>query len=179
MDRELDSNRPIFPTLSKKRKMSDMSGLYKSTSHSKSNKIFQITARSESGGPGQFKKTSMMSTYIPRKFDINRQTLFQKPAHQMSVSKLGDDTTMDFAELSKSRPFSLEERNLNINDISFTRLLRSEQPDTTKSTIKSGMSHPPSFYEKDIEKWKNKCKMANKTKLQQYIDQSNGSKTER
>ena len=87
-----------------------------------------------------------MSNYKPRKFDVNRKTLFRKPKHQVSNSKLGDDTTFDLEDLSKTRPFSLEERNFNTNDISFTRILRSENQDVSYATNKGNTPNPPSFY---------------------------------
>lgn len=181
MDTKFASDHPIFPALNKKRKMSELTGMYNTKSSNVSNKIFQILTRTQSGGPLKAQKSSILQTYRPRKFDINRATLFQKPKHQMSVSKLGDDTTMNFDDLSKSRPFSLEERNFNTNDLSFTRILRSENHDSPHNLSKNHTLNPPSFYKKDIERWQNKFKESIKSQAQLYkmIDHNEGSKTDR
>lgn len=105
-----------------------------------------------------------------------------KPKHQMSQSKLMNDTTVDFEDLSKTRPFSLEERNLNINDISFSRILRTENTQSGLNTTRSNLKpQPPSFYEKDIKKWQDKFKQAikNREKLKKLVAGDSGNDTQR
>lgn len=92
----------------------------------------------------------------------------------MTSSKQMIDTSLDPDDLSKTRPFSLEERNLNINDISFSRILRSDHTLSSLNTTKVAGGHPkpPSFYENDIKKWKDKFELAikNRMRLKKVID---------
>ena len=92
----------------------------------------------------------------------------------MASSKQLIDSSLDPDDISKTRPFSLEERNLNINDISFSRILRSDHTLSSLNTTRIFGSHPnpPSFYEDDIKKWKDKFENAikNRLKLKKVIN---------
>ena len=75
-----------------------------------------------------------------------------KPKHQISTSRLLDDTSLNLDDLNKTRPFSLEERNFNTNDISFTRILRTDATQSSLNTTRHNTRpQPPSFYDKDIK----------------------------
>lgn len=170
----------MLPAISKKRKMSEISSILSARTQTQSHKAFEILTKDQLMGT-KFEPVSKL-TQRPRKFDVNRKTLFMKPKHQVSQSKLMSDTSIDLDDLSKTRPFSLEERNFNINDISFTRILRSENsPSCLNSSRFIGKPQPPSFYEKDINRWKQKFDNAvkNREKLQKIISAEKGAKTER
>ena len=171
MEKEITKSMPIFPALNKKRKVfTENSNFNTIADDSKSNKIFQILNIQSNND----KSKQSILTHRIRRFDLNRKTLFSKPKHQMTSSKQMIDTSLDPDDLSKTRPFSLEERNLNINDISFSRILRSDHTLSSLNTtrIAGGYGKPPSFYENDIKKWKDKFESAikNRMKLKKVID---------
>ena len=169
MEKEITKSMPIFPALNKKRKNSEIPQFRSDGENSKSNKIFQILNIQNSND-----KNQSILTHRIRRFDLNRKTLFSKPRHQMTNSKQMIDSSLDPDDISKTRPFSLEERNLNINDISFSRILRSDHALSSLNTTRiiGGHPQPPSFYEKDIQKWKNKFENAikNRLKLKKVIN---------
>lgn len=154
----------MLPELNRKRKMSEHTGFVGSANQGQSCKAFEILNSPRYGRNMPYSSTSELTQKV-RKFDINRRTLFMKPKHQLSTSKMVNDSSIDFNELSKTRPFSLEERNYSTNDISFTRILRSETNQSSLNTTRINVKpQPPSFYNKDIKKWQEKFDSAIKNR---------------
>ena len=85
----------------------------------------------------------------------------------MPTSKLGNGQTVHLDDISKSRPFSLEERSLNQNDISFSRIQRTYIDASFYTPRVTGRHQPSSFYDKDVKKWQDKLK--NLIKLQKIF----------
>jgi len=144
----------MLPALNKKRKISELTGFMSARNHSKSSKAFEILPISKPGKGNTFEKLSELTRKV-RRFDTTRETLFKKPKHQVSLSRLMNDTSIDLEEINKTRPFSLEQRNMNTNDISFSRLLRSDNGKSLLNISRvMAKPQPPSFYEKDMKVYK-------------------------
>ena len=91
-----------------------------------------------------------------------------KPKHQLSTSRIIDESSIMMEDMNKNRPFSLEERNLNASNISFTKILRPEGSQSTLNTTRNKTkTQPPSFYNQDMQKWKKRFDKAvrNRQKL--------------
>jgi hypothetical protein len=145
----------MLPELNRKRKLSEHAGMVGTANQGQICKAFEILNSPRYGTNMPYSSSQL--TQNVRKFDMNRRTLFMKPKHQLSTSKMINDSSIDLNELSRTRPFSLEERNFSTNDISFTRILRSEVNQSSLNTTRINVkSKPPSFYNKDIKKWQEK-----------------------